>query len=116
MNEYFKILPIIIVCTFISFFRVGLGPIPWFLTSELLGTDDKNRAQSFVASYSWILSFVVMQTFIPLVNNWPVALWFGYSVLSVFGLLFILFFMPETNNKTLDEVRLALMKTWHVKS
>lgn len=104
-------MPILIVCTYIAFFRIGLGPIPWFMTSELLGADSKNRAQSFIVSYSWLLSFAVMQSFVPLVDGWPVAMWFGYTGLSLLGLLFVLFFLPETNNKSIEEVRLSLMKT-----
>lgn len=107
-----KVLPIFIVCTYISFFRIGLGPIPWFISSEMLRDDTNNRAQSFVASYSWILSFVVMQTFLPLVDEWPVALWLGYSILSIIGSIFIWLFIPETNNKSKEEVDLALMKTY----
>lgn len=116
LEEWIEILPIFIICTYISFFRIGLGPIPWFMTSELLGTDHENRAQSYIASYSWLLSFVVMKSFIPLINDWPVALWLGYSVLSVLGFLFILFFVPETNNKSVEEIRLSLMKMYQLKS
>lgn len=116
LAESLKVLPIIIVCVFISFFRLGLGPIPWLMTTELLGADHKNVAQSYVASYSWMLSLFVTQSFLPLVNKWPVALWCGYSVLSAIGLLFILFFIPETNNKSRREIYLSLMKTYQFNS
>ncbi|KAE9534532.1 hypothetical protein AGLY_008622 [Aphis glycines] len=116
LENSLKILPIIIVCTYISFFRLGLGPIPWFITTELIGADHSNRAQSCIVSYSWILSFVVMKTFVMLVDEWPVALWLGYTIISVIGYLFILFFIPETNNKHADEIRLSLAKTYHIHS
>ncbi|XP_026808278.1 facilitated trehalose transporter Tret1-like [Rhopalosiphum maidis] len=116
LENSLKILPIIIVCTFISFFRLGLGPIPWFITTELIGADHSNRAQSCIVSYSWILSFVVMKTFVTLVDDWPVALWLAYTIISVVGYLFILFFIPETNNKNADEIRLSLAKTYQINS
>ncbi|XP_025205479.1 facilitated trehalose transporter Tret1-like [Melanaphis sacchari] len=116
LDDSLKILPIIIVCTFISFFRLGLGPIPWFITTELIGADHSNRAQSCIVSYSWILSFIVMKTFLTLVDEWPVALWLGYTIISVFGYLFILFFIPETNNKNAEEIRLSLAKTVQINS
>ncbi|KAL5241838.1 hypothetical protein ACI65C_009248 [Semiaphis heraclei] len=116
LADSLKILPIIIVCMFISFFRLGLGPIPWFITTELIGADHSNRAQSYIVSYSWILSFVVMKTFVTLVDDFPVALWLVYTVISVFGYLFILFFVPETNNKSTVEIRLSLAKTYHINS
>lgn len=84
------------------------------MTSELLGSGHKTYIQSYVASYSWTLSFFVMQSFIPLVNEWPVALWFGYSIMSATGLLFILFFIPETNNKSSDEIQILLKKIFHI--
>lgn len=116
LENSLKILPIIIVCTYISFFRLGLGPLPWFITTELIGADHSNRAQSCIVSYSWILSFVVMKTFVILVDDWPVALWLGYTIISVIGYLFILFFIPETNNKHADEIRSSLAKTYHIHS
>lgn len=116
LGNAFRILPIVVACIFISFFRLGLGPIPWFMTSELIGSDHSNSYQSCVASYSWLLSIVVMQTFIPLINQWPVALWLGYTILSLLGLFFILFFIPETNNKSSEEIRSALLKTFQIKS
>jgi len=116
LENSLKILPIIIVCTYISFFRLGLGPIPWFITTELIGADHSNRAQSYIVSYSWILSFVVMKTFVTLVDDFPVALWLVYTLISVFGYLFILFFIPETNNKSGNEIRQSLAKTYHINS
>jgi len=112
------VLPVVVVCAFIAFFRLGLGPIPWFMTSELLGDGDRrtNLAQSCVASYSWTLSFAVMQSFYPLVDAHPVALWFGYSAFSAVGLLFVLFLVPETSNKTADEIRVSLAKTCQIGS
>lgn len=114
LGNSLKILPVVIVCTFISFFRLGLGPIPWFITTELIGADHSNRAQSLIVSYSWILSFIVMKTFVMLVDEWPVALWLGYTVISVFGLLFVMFFIPETNNKSAGEIRQSLSKTCQI--
>lgn len=84
------------------------------MTSELLGSGCKTHIQSYVTSYSWALSFLVMQSFIPLVNEWPVELWFGYGIISAIGLLFILLFIPETNNKNSDEIRLLLTKTFQI--
>ncbi|XP_022182449.1 facilitated trehalose transporter Tret1-like [Myzus persicae] len=116
LENSLKILPVVIVCTFIAFFRLGLGPIPWFITTELIGADHSNRAQSYIVSYSWVLSFAVMKTFVMLVDEWPVALWLFYTVISVFGYLFILFFVPETNNKNADEIRLSLANTYQIHS
>ncbi|XP_050436606.1 facilitated trehalose transporter Tret1-like [Adelges cooleyi] len=109
-NSFLKIMPVFIVCTYISFFRLGLGPIPWFMTSELLGSERENIAQSILSSYSWTLSFFIMKTFVPFVDNWPIALWLGYTVISVVGFVIILFFIPETNNKNQEQIQQALTK------
>lgn len=116
MAESLRVLPVFVVCAHIAFFRLGLGPVPWFMTAELLlGSGRENsRGQSLVASYSWILSFAVMQSFIPLVNAWPSLLWFGYGALSAAGALFVLLLVPETNNKSADQVRSSLTATYQV--
>jgi len=79
------------------------------MTSELLGTDRRNAGQSWVATYSWLLSFAVMKTFLPLVNAWPVGLWLGYGAVSAAGLLFVALCVPETGNKSGDQIRASLM-------
>lgn len=98
-----------VLCVFISAFRLGLGPIPWFISTELSPALYGGRIQSLAASFSWTLSFVIMKSFKIFVEANPVMLWCTFTAFSAAGFLFILFYVPETNNKSREQIRLELI-------
>jgi MFS family permease len=63
-----NILSATMVLTFVGFFGLGLGPIPFILSSELVGPEAVGVTQSLALAASWISTFVVTQ-FFPLVNE-----------------------------------------------
>ncbi|XP_015368897.1 PREDICTED: facilitated trehalose transporter Tret1-like [Diuraphis noxia] len=101
---------LLILCVFISAFRLGLGPIPWFISTELSPALYGGRIQSIAASFSWSLSFVIMKTFKIFVEANPVMLWCSFAAFSAAGLLFVLFYVPETNNKSREQIHLELIR------
>ncbi|XP_050422959.1 facilitated trehalose transporter Tret1-like [Adelges cooleyi] len=103
-----KYASLVIVCVFISGFRLGLGPIPWFMVTELISSKDSGRVQSVMASFSWFLSFLIMKTFKFLIQQNATALWLSCTVYSAAGLAFILFYVPETNNKSREQIQAEL--------
>ncbi|XP_027849148.2 facilitated trehalose transporter Tret1-like [Aphis gossypii] len=98
-----------VLCVFISAFRLGLGPIPWFISTELSPALYGGRIQSLAASFSWTLSFVIMKSFKIFVEANPVMLWCTFTAFSAAGFLFILFYVPETNNKSREQIRRDLI-------
>ncbi|KAL5241839.1 hypothetical protein ACI65C_009249 [Semiaphis heraclei] len=100
---------LIILCVFISAFRLGLGPIPWFISTELSPALYGGRIQSMAASFSWSLSFVIMKSFKIFVEANPVLLWCSFAAFSAAGFLFVLFYVPETNNKSREQIHLELI-------
>ncbi|VVC44865.1 Hypothetical protein CINCED_3A016747 [Cinara cedri] len=99
-----KMTVLLVLCTFISAFRLGLGPIPWFISIELMPDAYRDRIQSVTASFSWFLSFVIMKTFKVLVESHPVEVWCSYAAFSAVGFVFILACVPETNNKSNEQI------------
>lgn len=99
-------LPVVVICLFISIFRAGLGPIPWFMIAEVLPTEVKPWALSAVVCYTWLCTFLVTKSFLVVVDT----LGFSYTYLmmssvATVGLLFFLYCVPETKNKTPQEIR-----------
>lgn len=104
--EAYGVLPVVVICIFVSIFRAGLGPIPWFMMAEVLPAEVKTWATSAVVCYTWMCTFIVTKSFIPIVD----ALGFAYTYLlmssvATVGLLFILYGVPETKNKSPLEIR-----------
>lgn len=92
---------------FVASFAVGLGPVPFILASELVGSEAVGATQSWALSANWIATFVVAQ-FFPILNG---ALggkgqvyWIFAALAGVFGILIYLR-VPETKGKSSpDEV------------
>jgi len=63
-----NLLSAIMVITFVAFFGLGLGPIPFILSSELVSPEAQGAAQSWALAASWITTFLVTQ-FFPLINE-----------------------------------------------
>lgn len=106
-----KILSAIAVLTFVAFFAVGLGPVPFMMASELVGQNAVGATQSWGLGASYIATFLVAQ-FFPIVNQalndrlggggW---VYFIFTGLAICSGLFILWRVPETRGKKdADEV------------
>ncbi|KAK2044786.1 general substrate transporter [Colletotrichum somersetense] len=106
-----KILSAVSVVTFVGFFAVGLGPVPFILASELVGQEAVGATQSWSLGSNYIATFLVAQ-FFPIINN-ALNRWLGgagwvYFLFAGFALLFAIFILvkvPETKGKKdADEV------------
>jgi len=101
---------LVILCVFVTAFRLGLGPIPWFMSTELMSAErGRGGVQSAVASFSWFMSFAVVKSFKAFVERNPVALWCSFAAYSAAGFVFVLVFVPETNGKSREQIRAELV-------
>lgn len=100
-----SILSAVAVLLFVSSFAVGLGPVPFILSSELVGPEAVGATQSIALAANWIATFMVAQ-FFPLANDiLHGKVYFIFAALSAFFFLFIAWFVPETKGKaSADEV------------
>lgn len=106
ITRHFPVLSGVAVILFVSSFGLGLGPIPFILSSELVGPEAVGATQSWALAANWIATFVVAQ-FFPIVSETigkgeVYYLFAGIAV--VFG-LFVAWYVPETKGKAnSDEV------------
>lgn len=102
---------LIAILIFIASFAVALGPIPWLISSEIFPGRIRAKAMSFVAFTVWVGCFVVAQTF-PLMNDssliGPAGTFCVYAAISLVGLIFVIFWIPETKGQSLEEIQRAL--------
>ena len=93
------------VVLFVSSFALGLGPVPFILSAELVGPEAVGATQSIALAANWIATFLVAQ-FFPLANaKLHGNVYFIFAALSAGFFLFISWFVPETKGrKNADEV------------
>lgn len=108
-NMVVQYIPVIALCLFIVGFSVGIGPIGWVITAEIFEEKIKGRAMSVCTFLIWILAFVNVKMFVVIEDLWHISVsLYAYCVVSLAGAFFVLFYMPETKNKSFKEIEKAL--------
>jgi MFS family permease len=97
----------VLVCTLatIGCYAMSLAPVTWVLISEIFPNRIRGVAVSVSVSALWIACFVLTFTF-PALNAalGPAGAFWLYSGICVIGFLFILWRVPETKGKTLEQI------------
>ena len=105
--EGIKILGAAATLLFVSSFAVGLGPVPFILSNELVGAEAVGATQSWALAANWIATFLVSQ-FFPIVNRALGEKGRVYYIFAAFAVAFgafIAWWVPETRGKSgADEV------------
>jgi SP family arabinose:H+ symporter-like MFS transporter len=93
------------ILVYVAAFAVAMGPIPWIVISEIFPGRIRGRAVSVGVLMIWIGCYVVAQTF-PMAREHfgPATTFWTYAACSLAGLLFVIWFLPETKGRTLEEI------------
>jgi sugar porter (SP) family MFS transporter len=99
------------VLLYISAFAIAAGPLPWVVCSEIFPAKLRGRAMSVSAFFVWVACLIVAQTF-PLLLKviGPARTFWIYAGCSAITFLFVLFRLPETKARTLEEIELSWRK------
>ena len=102
------ILVIISLCAIPHSF--ALGPLPWLMMSEIFPTNIRAKAVSVTTTVLWIFIFLAGFVF-PLIADYSekkigsvAGVFWLFSVISFFALIFGFTLLPETKGKTLEEI------------
>ncbi|CAH0730944.1 unnamed protein product, partial [Brenthis ino] len=95
---------IALVILFVVMFAVGPGSIPWFLVTELFNQSSRPAASSVAVTINWAANFLVGISFLPLTLILGSNTFVIFAILQFLFILFIAFKVPETKNKTIEEI------------
>lgn len=103
------VLPFLLL--FMASFSISWGPIVWVLLSEIFPNKIRSLALAISVFIQWVANFVVTQFFPSLVENQWLKMHFNgafpfylFSVICLLSLLFVWKKIPETKNKSLEEM------------
>jgi MFS family permease len=86
-------------------FAVGLGPVFWLLISEIYPVRIRGRAMSVAAIANWAANFVVTVSFLTLLGAIGNAgTFFLFAGLSIVALAYFQRQVPETRNRSLQDI------------
>jgi len=96
---------------FVASFAISIGPVMWVLFSELFPIKVKGVAISFVGFFNSLVSYLVQQFFPWQLDTFGSSMtFFLYGLFAAVGLIFVWAVVPETKNKSLEELESILIK------
>jgi len=96
---------LLLILLYIAFFAMAMGPIVWVVLSEIFPTRMRGSAMAIATVALWVADFAVTLSFPVIADrlNETTAFWF-YALMCAVDFLFMLFLLPETKGKTLEEI------------
>ncbi|XP_013194752.2 facilitated trehalose transporter Tret1 [Amyelois transitella] len=101
-----RFIPIIVIPIFIFSYTIGLATVPFAITSEIFPTHIKSKATCVIQIFVALMTFAVTKLFQVVADNLGeyVAFW-GFGLLSVAGVIFILVLLPETKGQSFAAIQ-----------
>ncbi|KPK32429.1 MAG: hypothetical protein AMS24_04270 [Chlamydiae bacterium SM23_39] len=97
---------ILSLISYISFFAISLGPIAWLLIAEIFPLSIRGRAVGIAALSNWGANYLVSFSFLPLMGLLGAGkTFFLFSLISVFSFYFIKKRVPETKNRSFEDIQ-----------
>ncbi|PWE00606.1 sugar porter family MFS transporter [Marinilabilia rubra] len=100
---------LISLLAYCAFYATSLAPVLWVVTSEIYPNRIRGMAMSFSTALTWLFSFVSVQFFPLIINEFGGAFAFGFfGFFSLFAFFFIWKYIPETKGKSLEQIEKEL--------
>jgi len=106
-----KGLPVLLlVLAAIGCYAMSLAPVTWVVISEIFPNRIRGAAMSIAVSALWLACFLLTFTF-PMLNTQlgAAGTFFLYAAICAVGFAFILSKLPETKNKSLEQIENELV-------
>lgn len=98
-------LSLVALFLYIMFFAPGMGPLPWTINSEIYPNWARSTAIAIATATNWIFNLFVSLTFLTFADVLGQPITFGfYAGLVLLGLIFVIFLVPETKGRSLEEM------------
>ena len=90
---------------YVACFAFSLGPGGWLINSEIYPAVVRGKGMGIATCANWIANFAVTLTFLFFIKvlGTTGTFWL-YGIIGLFGIWFLYTKLPETNNKTLEEI------------
>ncbi|WP_208589536.1 sugar porter family MFS transporter [Gracilibacillus suaedae] len=96
---------IILIAGFTASFCVSMGPIPWIMIPEIFPNHLRAKAVGIATIFLWGANWAIGQFTPVLINNMGSSFTFWmFAVINVICFIFVMTIVPETKNKTLEEI------------
>ncbi|XP_068799487.1 solute carrier family 2, facilitated glucose transporter member 9 isoform X6 [Struthio camelus] len=103
-------LSIFCILAIIASFCIGPGGIPFVLTGEFFQQSQRPAAFMIAGTVNWLSNFAVGLLFPFIQSGLQTYCFLVFAAICSAGAIYLFFVLPETKNKTLNEISLAFAK------
>jgi hypothetical protein len=98
--------PLLIVSVFgyVISFAIGVGPIPWMMTSELTPVYASSSVGAIATATNWAMNFLIGQCFpviFAAIKGYSFAI---FAAVAAIAVVFTYFKVPETKGRPVEEI------------
>jgi sugar porter (SP) family MFS transporter len=99
------VLSLFFVLAYVACFAVGVGPTVWIVMAEIFPTGVRGRAMSIATISLWLACLLITSTFLSLVKTLSISgAFLLYAALCVAAAVFVAWAVPETKQRSLEEI------------
>ncbi|KAG7224332.1 hypothetical protein INR49_004639 [Caranx melampygus] len=102
--KWMSYVSIVAIFSFVAFFEIGPGPIPWFIVAELFSQGPRPAAIAVAGFSNWSANFLVGMCFQYVEQLCGPYVFIIFTVLLLGFFIFTYFKVPETKGRTFDEI------------
>lgn len=110
-NSNYSLCSMAFLIGYICFISVGIFPLPWVLQGEMLQQVTRGFSSGLTSSFNFICFFIVVKTFVEMSEALETfGVFMCYGLISLIGTVILFFILPETRNKTLQQIEDSFSK------
>uniref|UniRef100_A0A673LKD2 Solute carrier family 2, facilitated glucose transporter member 5 n=1 Tax=Sinocyclocheilus rhinocerous TaxID=307959 RepID=A0A673LKD2_9TELE len=102
--KWMSYVSIVAIFSFVAFFEIGPGPIPWFIVAELFSQGPRPSAIAVAGFSNWFANFLVGMSFQYVEELTGPYVFIIFTVLLLIFFVFTYFKVPETKGRTFEEI------------
>merc|ERR1719412_1724771 len=104
MEEY-RLVPLILLLIFVVFLPIGWGSVTYILVAELVPTTIRTETIVLCNAWEQLLQFLVLRLHSSVCSRFgPSYLHWGFAILTSFAGIFAWVIVPETSNRSLEDI------------
>lgn len=107
----FKFIPVASLSLVIFAASIGRLPLTYIMMAEIMPQNIRSLGVSICTTFNWILAFILLRffsTIVELIEFHNCMLLFSCS--AFFGMIFVIFHVPESKNRSFEEIENSLIK------
>lgn len=92
------------VFLYVASFAIGIGPVPWMITSEMSPIECSSSVGAVATAMNWAMNFLIGQIFpviFAAIQGWSFLI---FAVICFISACVTFFFLPETKGRAIEDI------------